>query len=274
MATSEQEITAVEVVPYVNATALTAFDRAQMDSQLARAEMRPRNIDKARREMLVLVTSDAEIAAGMHYRLERKKKGGGSNDIVGETIRFAEIVEYCWGNLRVESRVIGRTDTTIIAQGTCIDLERNTGLRVEIERRIVDSNGRLYSDDMITQTGNAAASIARRNAIFGVVPKALWKSVSDAAKKKALGGEGPIEERRARAFKWFARQGKHESAVLDLLGVTSLNAVTDELLQELTQYKNAIADGETTIEEVFTRGEEVTADKPAGSPLDAMVNKL
>jgi len=265
-----ETIEPVEVVPYVNVTALSAFDRAQVDAQVGSAHQYPRNIEKARREMMVLVSQDQETAAEMHYRLERKAKGGVTNDIVGETIRFAELVLYCFGNLRAESRVVGRTDTHIIAQGTCLDLERGTGMRVEVQRKITDRNGRLFNDDMITQTGNAAASIARRNAIFGVVPKALWKSVSDAARRKALGGNDPIEQRRAHALRWFSRQGKSEAAVMELLGITSISAINDELLQELTQIKNAIQDGDTTIEEVFA----TAGGQPAAAPLDDMVKKL
>jgi hypothetical protein len=43
-----------------------------------------------------------------------------------------------------------------------------------VRRRIFDSRGRLFNDDMITVTGNAACAIAKRNAILSGVPKSAF----------------------------------------------------------------------------------------------------
>lgn len=232
--------------------ALTAADRAQIDIQIATAKRYPREVVKAQKEAMALACQDEDTAGSMFYALPRKAKGK-TVYIEGPSVRFAEVLVYCWGNIRAEARVVAIDETHVTAQGTCMDMERNIGQRFEVKRRITDSNGRRYNEDMITTAGNAACSIAFRNAVFKVIPFALAKRIYDAARRRATGGAEPIEARRQRALAWFSRVGAAEARVLALLQVEQPDDITEEHLVFLTGLKNAIQDGDTTVEQAFSQ---------------------
>src|SRR5678816_4803120 len=99
----------------------------------------------------------------MFYSLPR-----GGRNIVGPSVRFAEVVASSWGNIRSGARIIDIDDKFITAQGQCFDLEKNICVQVEVKRRITKKDGKRYDDDMIGVTGNAACSISLRNAVFKV----------------------------------------------------------------------------------------------------------
>jgi hypothetical protein len=256
MATREAEVQqdddVIEAILIPDSVAITATDRAQIDVQIATARQYPRSIKKARDEALLLATMNEETAASMFYSLPRKDKTGNRIFIEGPSVRFAEVLLYSWGNLRAEARVTGIDDTHITAQGTCLDLERNTGARVEVKRRITGSSGQRYNEDMIVMTGNAASAIAFRNAIYKVIPKALVDSIYEAAKKTARGEGQPIETRRQKLLTWFARVGKFEADVLEFMGVESVNDIGEEQLEQLLGLKTAIQEGTTTVEDAFS----------------------
>lgn len=274
MATTETEFHtadeegATELGTIDTGVALTAADRAQIDIQIATAKKYPRAIDRSVKEAIVLVCTDEDVATSMTYALPRKQEGR-NVFIEGPSVRLAETIVYCWGNMRAEARIIGIDETHVIAQGTCMDLEKNIGIRYEVRRRITDKKGKKFNDDMIVVTGNAACAIAFRNAVFKVVPAALVKKVWDAAKKFATGGAQPIEARRAKALQWFARVGAHEARVLELLSLGAVDEITEEHLSTLFSLKTAIQDGSTTVEEAFSNGSN-SGDRQASEETTAL----
>jgi hypothetical protein len=62
-----------------------------------------------------------------------------------------------------------------------------------------------YGTDMIMVTANAAGSIARRNALNGLIPRAYIMHLSDYAKQIAVGDIKSLPERRQRAFDYFTK---------------------------------------------------------------------
>lgn len=257
-ATADGAVGTADIVTVDSSIALTASDRAQIDVQIATAKQYPRDLMKFRRDALALVASDEATAETMFYALPRKSRGK-TVYIEGPSVRFAEALVYCWGNLRVEARIVGTDATHVTAQGTCMDLEKNIGCRVEVKRRITDSNNKRYSEDMIVVTGNAAASIAFRNAVFKVIPFSLAKSIYEAARKAATGGAEPIEARRQKALSWFARVGVPEARLLGRLEVETVDDITEDHLILLTGLRNAIKEGDTTIEEAFPTGPDASS---------------
>lgn len=174
--------TKVEVLPPSEIVKVQA--EADIDRQVSTAKRYPRSIADFKRRAMELATVDQETAEECWYSLPR-----GGKVIEGPSIRFAEITASSYGNLRAETREIGEDDKSITAQASCWDLENNVAIRREVKRRIVDKRGVRYGDDMIATTSNAAASIALRNAIFAVVPKAIFKSVLNEVRKVAMGDE-------------------------------------------------------------------------------------
>jgi hypothetical protein len=226
--------------------ALEAVERGQVDLQIATARKYPRSITAFKRAALELATLDEVTAGTMFYRLPR-----GGKKIEGPSVRMAEVVAYAWGHLRVDARIASEDAKTVTAVGTAFDLERNVAVRSEVTRRITDSQGRRYNDDMIAVTKNAACSIARREAVFSCVPRALYLDIVEQAKETSLGKAKSMAERRHLAFDWFDKAGVEQARILAHLGRRGMEDVTVDDLVTLTGYKNAIKDGELQLDEAF-----------------------
>jgi hypothetical protein len=114
-------------------------------------------------------------------------------------------------------------------------------------------------------TGNAACSIALRNAVFKGVPKAFWNDIYDEARKVCMGDVKTLANRRSEALAHFAKLGASNDKVFATLGVKGIEDVTLEHLAVLTGIKTAIKEGELTIEAAFAPKDEAQAagDKPS-----------
>lgn len=246
--------------------ALTAISRAEVDMQVTTARQFPRSIARFQKEAYQLATLDEETAESMFYSLPRKDpKTGKPKPIEGPSVRFAEVIAYSWGNLRFEGRVVEIGKEFITAQGMAWDLERNLGARIEVKRRITNSRGIRYNDDMIAVTGNAAVSIALRNAIFDVIPFALAKKVYEAAVKTAMGEHKPMEKRRSEIMDWFRQAGAKDEDVFMLVGVSGEADLTSDHLRTLVGVKSSVKSGERTLDDVMreAKGETQSAGAAA-----------
>lgn len=121
------------------------------------------------------------------------------------------------------------------------------------------------SDDMITVTGNAANAIALRNAIFGIIPRAIVDKVYDASQKKIIGDEEGFAKRVKDVFAGFKKvYSKDEAAVLSLVGKAKIDQLTKGDLVVLIGVGQALKDGDVTADVVFKpetkTGDEKKAD--------------
>ncbi len=250
-------------------SALVSLSRAEIDVQISTAKRYPRSIVAFQRQAMEMATLDEETAASMFYALPRSGR-----TIEGPSVRLAEIVGSAWGNLHYGARALdpGPNDRFIVAQGIAWDLEKNVRIQYEVRRRITDKNAKRYNDDMIGVTGNAAASIALRNAIFKVVPFAYVKRIYEEAKLVSIGKALTMEQRRSRALEWFSKLGVKEAQILVLLGKKGLEDVDVDDLVTLNGLKTAIKEGDTTIEEVFRDAQvQKPPMPPEGTPADPLV---
>lgn len=235
-------------------TALEAVDRAAIDIQVATAHRFPRDVTRFKREAMTWATLDAETAGSMFYVLPKRDQNG--KKIEGPSVRLSEIVASAWGNLRVESDIVSIDDKHVTAMGTCFDLERNVAIRTRVKKRITDKEGKRYKEDMIVMAANAAGSTAMRNAIFKVVPRAMFLPIYLQARRVSIGTEGTMEQKRTNALKWFADQRVSNAQVFKLLGRHGVEAMTEDDLVTLRGIRTAIEEGTTSIEEAFGRGRE------------------
>lgn len=233
-------------------TALEQMERASIDVQITTAKKYPRALGAVKQQMLQFATLDTETAAGCFFTLPARK-GGDGKPIQGPSIRMAEIALSTFQNLRAGARVISDDGKMITAQGVCHDLQNNVCISVEVKRRVTTKEGRRFSDDMVVMTGNAACSIALRNAVFRVVPLALVKPIYEAAKKVAVGDAKTLVTRRADAITHFGKMGVTKDKILATLGVKTVEDIGLEHLEILIGYSNAIKDGDTSIDEVFNQ---------------------
>lgn len=239
-----------EIIEIKQAEVLQAINRSEVDMQIATAKQYPRHLPTVLNQIATLATLDAETAEDCFYILRRKGEGGG-NTIEGLSVRMAEIIAGAWGNLRVQTRIIGNDGKTITAQGVCHDLETNVAVSVEVKRRITDRNGRTYSEDMQVVTGNAASAIAFRNAVLKVVPKAVTKRVIADVKQVAMGQALDLETSRQRMVDYFGKLGVTEELLLEYLELKKREEIDKERVFELRALANAIKEGTTTVREAF-----------------------
>jgi hypothetical protein len=262
MSTAESEPTDLVKVEIVEATALESLERAQVDIQIATAKQFPRSVVSFKREAAALACLDEQTAGECFYHLKRSGKV-----IEGPSVRFAEIVQYSWGNIQAGSRIIATEERFVVAQGVAFDMEKNVRATAEVKRRITDRHGKRYGDDMIGTTCNAACSIALRNAIFRVVPRALYKSVLDKAKRVSLGKDKSFDEQRRDSMVWWTEQGGTLQQIAEALGRKGMADITLDDLIVLRGLRTAIEEKQTTLADALkpqdAPGEQETKAAPS-----------
>jgi hypothetical protein len=234
-----------------------------LQQMIANARAYPRDIKSVVANITTLATLDDETAAECLYALVRsskhaRKDGDKEGDrsgkaIEGPSIRLAEIAAQCYGNCFTDGRRvrIDKTDKVVICEGLFFDAQTNMGNRAMVSRRIADRHGRLYSDDMINVTTQAAISIAKRNAILGGIPRGIYRPAYVAARGIVSGGVAQLPKNRAKALAAFAAYGIVPKQILDVLGVASEGEIGLDHIATLRGMFAAIRNGEATVEEMF-----------------------
>lgn len=242
-----------EIIEVKQADMLTAINRAEVDIQISTAKQYPRDVNAVLNKIATYATMDRETAEDCFYVLRRKDANGQDAVIEGLSVRMAEIIAGAWGNLRVQTRIIGNDGRMITAQAVCHDLETNFAVSKEVKRSIVTKKGYTYSQDMQVVTGNAAASIALRNAVLTVIPKAVTKRIINEVRKVALGQSIDLETSRQNIIAYFGKMGVTQQQILDHLGIRDLKEIDQQAVFELRGTANAIKEGTTTVQETFVR---------------------
>jgi hypothetical protein len=239
----EQEI--VQTSP--SALAVLAQSEHAAMVQTANLPGNKRKLAEFESRLMSYATHSQPIALQMFYSLPR-----GGKQVIGPSIRFAEITAPAWKNCAVAARVMDVSDTMAISQGIFIDYEQNLRNAVEVPRRITDKDGRRYGADMIVVTMNAAMSVARRNAVLkGGVPQALWTPAYEAAMLTAVGKANSHAQRVADAMEFLHKLGLTEWQILNSVGVPSVRELETEHLLILRVLVTEIKRGDKSIEEVF-----------------------
>jgi hypothetical protein len=237
---------------------VSTLDRSEVEMQVDAAHKYPRSVRKFLADAISLATLDEDTAASCIFSYRR-----GGKVITGPSIRCAEICISAWGNAHVGSRIVAVEEKEIVAQGGAWDLEKNVKCTVETRRRITGKDGERYNDDMIAITGNAAASIAIRNAIFKIVPRAYVNAVYSAARKASVGNASTLSERRAKVMERLAKMGATVDRVLAAVGKPSVDDLGVDDVEALIGYGTAIKSGEQRLDDVFP---EVKAPPPDAAP--------
>lgn len=230
---------------------LDRAERANIDIQVSTAKQYPRSISRCANNAVAIATMDKDTAQSCGYALPR-----GGKPITGPSVHLAKIIAQQYGNLRAEAKVVEITDKQVVSRGTAWDLENNYAVSFEVRRSIIGRNGNRFSDDMITVTGNAANSIAYRNAIFGIVPKSITDKAYKAAQHLITGDlsdEEKLIKRRDGAIKHFIdTYGITEEEVIKLCGKHTVNQIQADEIALLLGFAQSLKDGDTTVEELMT----------------------
>lgn len=243
-----------EVLPVegqdVQIVQVDAVERANVDSQVATAKRYPRDIRRSIDNSVVMATMNQETAQSCSYALPR-----GGKPITGPSVHLAKIIVSNWGNMRTEAKVVQITDKQVISRGTCWDLETNVASAFEVRRSIIGKNGQRFSDDMITVTGNAANSIAYRNAVFAVIPKAITDRVYYAAQKFITGdlsdSDKLLKVRTGVLNNFKNNYGITEEEVVKMCGKQTANQIGADEISMLMGTIQALKDEDTTVDELM-----------------------
>lgn len=232
---------------------------AEIERQIATAKKFPRTMKGFMTRARDMALCSRSVAESCFYTLPRRDKNG--KFISGPSIRLAEIVFTTYWNLRVSARITDIGDEFVAVEGVAHDLESNSAVSKPVTRRIVDSKGRRYNLDMIGVTQQAAVSLAIRNAIFTVVPRALINDLLDECRATAIGKGENLEERRAKAVAFWAKQyGVSEVEMCSFVGVAGIVDLGFEHLADLVGLHNAIKDGVTSLDEIRERARQERED--------------
>lgn len=244
-----------EIMPVVSTDSdlITASDRAAIDTQIATAKMYPRSLTDFKRKATELATQDRETAQACIYSLPR-----GGKAIVGPNVRFAEILATCWGNIRVKARATHCDGQFAYAEAVAWDLESNTAIQADGRQPVYGKwdkqhpGTRLPPDqDTIANAMGAASSKALRNAIFKVVPQAVFRSVYLRVLEIVGGSKGTLVERREKMLAYWASQGVSAEQVCNTLSVRGTADIGIEQIVVSAGIYQAVKDGIMTLERAF-----------------------
>ncbi len=252
---------------------LSRIETSQINQQVATAKQYPRSIKKFMATASAMVTFDEDVAWECVYRLKRKERDGRDKFIEGPSVRLLEIAASAYGNLYYGSRILGEDGDNIVAEGVAWDLENNVRASQQVLRRIVTKDGNKYGSDMLTMTANAAASIAKRNALNGIVPRVYVNSLMEKAKEVSSKSAKPFGERVQKCLEKFKAIRVTEEQILEKLEIDELAKMTPDHLELLYGTFTAIRDGDTTIEQEFPIEAKSTAPTFVGKPAEPKPEK-
>lgn len=230
----------------VSANALESMTRADIDVQIQTAKKYPRNVAVALKEAITQATCSEDVADDCIYSLPRAGK-----EIEGPSVRLSEILVGCWKNLRVGVRIMNEGENEVVAQAVVHDLEANNAISVEVSRRITTKDGARYNADMIGVAKAAASSIAFRNGVLRVIPKAFWSQVYEKAKLCVANGQQSIAQRRAKAIEWLMARGIPSDAVLRRLDRGKIGEIDGNDLVTLRGIINAAREDNVDLKDEF-----------------------
>jgi hypothetical protein len=256
-----------EVVTGADPLPVDAMSRSEVEAQVLTARRFPRDIKASLAELETIVLASMEAASLCVYSMPR-----GNTYIDGPSVKFAEALVYCMGNIRAGGRPVLREADTVMCVGVAWDCQRNNAMTSGIKRRITDRDGNRYTDDMIVMTENAGSSIAKRNAILDVFPEVLYWPIYEKAREMAMGKSEPIEKLRDRALRTLTKWGLKPERVCARLGIAKWEDINHEHYLTLKTLARQIKENEMTVEQAFPAidGEPATQAKPGETADDLL----
>jgi hypothetical protein len=233
-------------------SAAFAMTKGEIESQLDAAHKYPRSIARFLKDSVSVATVSVEVAESCLYALPRgKNKDGTVKVVAGPSVRLAEILASSYGNLHIATRVLAAEAKEIVAQGVVWDLEKNLKVCIETRRKITNKNGFRFNDDMINVTGEAAASIAYRNAVFRVVPRGLVDSIYATVRETAVGNAKTLGTRRASVVMHLQKMGVPIDRIFARVQVAGVEDINLEELEILIGLGTAVRTNSQTIDDAF-----------------------
>lgn len=244
--------------------------RIENENLQAMAIQRPRVIELLAKAAISELRAFPQYAEKMYYSIPYKDRSGGEEKTVmveGPSIKAANALARHWGNNSSGFRIIGQDEERINIQGVFIDQE--TGMRrtaeISVSRRARKRDGTYYTlpADRLNIAIQAGGSKAVRNAINNALPIGLVEGYFAEAKKIAARGGKEASPNSATDVANITAQLEKSLDRLEALGVERQEVhdylsrhpeLSDEeaVSAHLVGLLNALDEGQTTIEAVFT----------------------
>jgi hypothetical protein len=249
----------------VGAGAIQQLGTADVEAQIAAALRHPRDLDRFINNVPKHCTFSKDAARSMTYTLERSEKDPVTGEkkkkqIVGPSVRFAEVSAVNYGNLRVGARVIDIDKTHVTGQGLAWDLENNFANCRERKGRITGKYGR-YNEDMIVVASNAAASTAYREAILKTIPQYLWRPLWEQVTSWLVDTQAKFVAERDRALEFFTKRVPLK-LVLEKLGKKSIDDLTEDDVLAMASWFSYCKENKVSVPDFFA--EKKDEEEPSG----------
>jgi hypothetical protein len=257
-----------------NAGELAVVTREQQELQagIITAKKWPRDeveaIKKMRRSF-----SYVSMAEAAYYSLTR-----GNTEISGESVRAAEEIARCWGNLDFGFLVLEHTEEEFTLKGYAVDMESNTRAQFFgkyknlIQRKDKKNVTQWIKPDELQfrELANNYGARLYRNAILKLIPFYVKDEIEaiceDTLRKasKLTPGDNKRAGLIANMVKNFASYGVTQAA-LEAKAGNKLAECDDETLQNLWEIGRGIAKKETTVEAHFPGLQKAQPQKAASA---------
>lgn len=228
------------------------------------AQQRPRNVNACVNEILD-ACKRPKLAESAVYAYPR-----GGQRITGPSIRLAEVMAQCWGNVdfgivEVEQR---RGESVVMAY--CHDLQKNTRQQktftVKHERHTKKGVTSLTDPRDVYELAANNGARRLRACILGVIPGYVVDEAMDQVNKTLAGNsDEPLVDRVRKVIDAFKPLGVLEEHIEQRLG-HKLDAIIESQLVELRQIYAAIKDGMSKREDWF----DIVPDKPKSKASDKL----
>ena len=229
----------------LSSSSLSAIEEADRSHMIRTAKANPRSITAFIEELTAIACHSQETAMEMMYSIPRDGK-----QLIGPSIGFAEAALAVWGNARAGSEVVETNpiDGYVVAEGRYYDCEKNVGRAIRKRRRVV---ARKVTPDAIQVTGDAACSIATREAILRSIPKPLWKPVWMKARLTAAGDVKSVEQVRNGLIDSFHKMGVTDIQLFNALNVKGPADLGPDEIIAMNSWKNQLQEGSAILEDIF-----------------------
>ena len=236
--------------------------RIENETMLAVAVQRPRDESKIVRDALRELDLVPEEAGKAYYSIPyRERQPDGTVKIIkveGPSIKAAMALARRFGNCTVGCRPLGEDGEGWDLEGVFIDYETNFRVarpfRVPKTMRRRDGRTQVLPVDRQMMALQAGASKAMRNAVLAALP-AYLVSAYDKKARAIVGGDpdAKAEPKQIEAvLRTFQKKFSIMTEQLEHYAETPVAEWTGTEIADLRGLWNALNDGQTTVEEVFS----------------------
>ncbi len=253
--------------------AISSREVQRVQAQFLTARMFPRDAATSMARILDSCKRPG-LADKAEYSYKRgKAEDGKDNYVTGASIKLAEVLAQCWGNVDFGINELENSDGRSKVEAYCVDLETNTSRRVTYEvphLRVTKSGTFKLTDprDIYEMIANRGARLLR-GCILGIIPGDVQEAALTECKATI---KRQLDESKAQGKEAFAKEVKKMLAAFAKLSVTQeqLEQILakpaaewePEDLERLRGIGTTIRDGEAKISDYLATPEEEEAPAP------------